>query len=401
MATSEAASEGCVDTGVEGRVGTWSPGHLVTCVHISFSEMLVATRSRGPVENVLTDDEFAIAFDEDPLEAAPIRNSDDGASRRMMEMLEDNAEAIGSKLYVDLANLCGNFAQLERQSARMRAKLIDYDGESCSALVPSDAADFPEDYESASEEEHEDSDGDCDDDDAYEIRSYASTRESQIVPSDFDSESENGLGANHVESIPRGPPLGASPFHMKSRGKYYSIPKEAFKRKANCVQVANIGDLTNMTMHGGRTKFYDQYILDGKINERNIFVLEMKNRGGTKEFYWACTLNLAGHVSGLHIAADKIVNLMPEAAVFQLYTKMNEDPILKRSRLCSTWKPNFLNLPAAIPGPTRIFKPAASAMPRVEIGNGWVSMGTSMSLVAPAQPVKRKRRILDDDDEDD
>ena len=44
----------------------------------------------------------------------------------MMAMLDEHKEALGSKLYVDLCNINGNFAKLERRAARMSKKLLEY-----------------------------------------------------------------------------------------------------------------------------------------------------------------------------------------------------------------------------------------------------------------------------------
>lgn len=387
----------------------------------------ISTRSQNTRVEIPAVD--AVAFDEDPPE--PL-NSDNGPARQMMEMIEDNSQAIGSQLYVNLANICGDFAKLERQNARMRAKLIEYDGESCSAFIPSDDNGVDaEDYQSDADEEdqEEESSGSSVCDPSFEggacigrrvHGSCLSTCSSQMgaLPAFFRAQP----GAAEVQQAPSGK-------YIKYSNEYYAIPPEAIKRQANSVEVESIADLRSLTTRGERAKtWHEKFILTGKLDWKNIWIIEMKHRdpefvqrhGTHTEFFWACTLKLGNVDTNGHPPSDDhfIVHLLPETTVHQLHTRMEQDPVLKQSRLCSVWKPKFLDEPwfcmcdpvrsVPIPGPSRTKGPADVARWQIEagdvvVGNYWTSMRTVKRVRSYTDPVwsNRKRRTIDPSDDED
>lgn len=301
---------------------------------------------RGATENGiearaerLANDPDARFPDEEPEQA---ENKADGAACQMMTMLEDHQEALGSQLYVNLANLTGQFAKLERRAARMKKKLIEYDGSDCSALIPSDEGEEVDHEEGFFSDDDDNSEASLDSDNLSNSKaSTASSDAGDKIPE------ENRRKSNE---------LSASGYYIKHMGAYYAVPKKAIPRHYNRpIEVPTAKALRERTVRGGRASAWRWE----PVHPSTIVVLHMKNRVfGTDEFAWAVILNSSD--TSVDAAADdhKIFHLLPFVTVLRLIRSLEADDLFKGSSLLTKYKPSWVDVesphgrPAPIPGPS-------------------------------------------------
>ena len=210
-----------------------------------------------------------------------------------MDILDDNSESLSSKIYLDLANIVGEFAKLERKSARMREKLIECEGSDCSALVPSDDDATPMDDDEYPDSEWEDDDDDDEqeeedeedeeDEENDQTKSALSTTDSQILAP------LNRRLSRRQDSVTVSTPSG---YYMKHMDSYYCVPKDAIVRcYAEPFVVHSMYSMRKLTEHGQRTRAWLDYVEAGILTTNHVVVVEMKKRQGGKDYVWCIILS--------------------------------------------------------------------------------------------------------------
>jgi len=344
-------------------------------------------------------------------------NADDGPSRRLMEMIDENSEMLGSKVYVDLANIAGEFSKLERRANRMRKKLTQEFGSDCSAFIPSD----DEGDVSIGYDDYEDSDpdGDPSSESSSEVgNSNASTQSSDIIHN-----FKKGRVDQHVIAAPSG-------YYTKYMGDYYSIPRDSIKRCYSKPFVitgdGSVDEIKKLTKRGSRAKSWIKYLVTMALRPHHIVVLEMKHREKTNVYNTSneLTANKCDYVWGVILSVDgteaqdacdhRIVHILPESIVCNLKKRYSEDEELKNTTLLSTFLPGFLKISTycprecaneqPIPGPSRKRKirgaDDADTDFYKENGNWWEQAPLSRKVRSVVDVSSRRYTIKIDSDEE-
>jgi hypothetical protein len=275
----------------------------------------------------------------------------------MMEMVEDNQEKLGSKLYVDLANFLGELSKIERRGKRMRKRIGEYDGSDASVLVPSDVADNEigeEDYEDGSE----------------------SSGEPVPSESDFGSEACSNLSSNNgsiSEEIKddslkaKASKRTASGYYMRYMGKYYSIPKNALLRNyQRPVKVLNHEEFVRRCKRCGRTRAWRWE----PICPAAIIVVKAHTRCNKLVNLWCVAMEKENEITKEgNVELKQIIVPLPMIVVDRLYRALDADTALNgsggspRSSLLDQYKPllrfpidgsNALVSTVVLPGPSRL-----------------------------------------------
>lgn len=347
---------------------------------------------------------------EDPPEATACLNEETGPSRRMMGILDDNCEQLGSKIYVDLANIVGEFAKLERKAARMQNRLYEYDGSDCSVLVPS-----------CDDEEEEEEDYGTDGDDPNEFGlsvdgSDISTRSSMSNICEISNEHKN-------EKMKR---VKLSGYFAKYMGEYYAIPEHSIKRNyALPVIVDSVSDMRLLTTRGRRYKTWLNSYMRNRLRPDHIVVIQMnmrKRQPHTRghgfeepqklEYYWGVILSCSAVDARVKTDDPRIIHLLPENITKMVHTGMlaNVEGVWNGSKLLNELlpsfraNPNFINHPEynkpPIPGPSR--KRRFDGEVQREYGNWWQQISCSRFLKSAidVRPRAQALPVTDDDDEE-
>ena len=334
-------------------------------------------------------------FDEEPEQP---ENDPNGDACKMMELLEDHAEALGSEAYVNLANITGNFAKLERRAARMRKKLLEYDGSDCSALMPSD-------------DEHIDEDDFIDEDDEFDHSSNASLDSEDRVMRSRASTTSSAAGdeIDDPGKTTKGAALNPSGYFIKYMDTYYSVPKQAIMRHyQRPIEVPNTDTFRKRTIRGARAREWRWE----PINPASVIVIKMKNRtadtgnagntGDGGDYYWCVSLKLEG---GPANDDGKILHVLPETTVDRLVRTLEADETMRSSSLLTKYKPSWISSQVVmsysftrtlpIPGPSR----KRSTAPGEEAsytGNYWPRLRASKRI---RSALDRPIRINDSDED--
>ena len=281
----------------------------------------------------------APAFDEDPAEVG----GDEEATmcRKMMELIEEHQEALGSKLYVDLANFTGELSKIERRAKRMRTRLIQYDGSDCSVLIPSEVLDNAiADDDFGESELSEDPDAHSESDGGDGSSSCCSTLEEHVGDEIVDSKLTTRVGKHR-----------SSDYYMCYMGKHYSVPRRNilrnYERPIECRDHAEYLCRQSRS-HRSRAWRWEP------IPPASIVVVKMWLRNNVEDNVWCVTLKRP------LMPADKVVVPLPRSIVLRLYRTMEADSALTGSSLLTTYQPTYAlvdepeyHLPP-IPGPSRI-----------------------------------------------
>lgn len=383
-----------------------------------------------------------------------VGDDDETAASQMMLYLDEHAETLGSKMYVDLANFAGKLAKGERLASRMKRKLVHCHGSQCSALVPSN------DSVVYSGDDEEDDDEEDDDDGAQSCSSSklchgrcfhgscCSTRSDEIDYTQIDADPSAASAASAAASAasldapssapssapldapldaPSSAPLSKAPklskrstplskqsgFFIQSMNNYYRIPETAIKYMYNHpIEMETTRQFYSVSEAGKRGMSWESFIDKGRLNDKSVVVLTMKNRNNELDYAWCVILKLTqppsqkvidfvGSVDGANGDDDKIMYMLPEAAVWKLVMTMREsttESVLNCS-LLSRFLPSFMKLQTysvcrpvhyyPIPGMSRRRKKKRSLSDVdgadtvvFEHGNGWKTQSY------------RKRRVL-------
>jgi hypothetical protein len=279
------------------------------------------------------------------------RNLETGLAWRLMNTADENSEKMPEQIYLDLANLSADVAKLERKEERLRKYVIENEGEDCEALMPSD------DDEMNDEDFHADSDEDDEFPSAFSCTSSnpclgahvhsshcgsVSLRGHQVVSRNYEDVENASKDAISNSATPSG-------LYIKHKDTYYCIPQSAVMRCMNeCIEVPDIETFDELTRPGHRAFYWDQE--RHLLNPASIVVLRMKRRFTKKEsvngrkgkydFYWGVFLTLQDSTRETH--DHRIVHLLPETTIFNLFHDLKACDDGKTSSLCNEWAPSFV-----------------------------------------------------------
>lgn len=256
-------------------------------------------------------------------------DNDASECRKMMEMIEEHQEALGSKLYVDLANITGNLSKLERRAKRMRKKIKSELGSDCSALIPSDV-----------EDAHIDEDDYGSESDASDY-SIASNDNVPASKASTDS-SQAGEEVENAEESEKQSVLNPSGYFMKYRGTYYAVPKRHIMRDYKRTMVMPSREaMRKRVWRGHRAQEWKWEPIDPS----KIVVVQMKNRTvATTEHIWCVTMRLDDSAANPKARSDdsKILHVLPETTIVRLVRAMKADPEMETSSLLHQYLPEWI-----------------------------------------------------------
>lgn len=295
-----------------------SQGAAATATRILLNSV---TRARSQGENVHASGEDG--------DAEANANANASHARCIMNLLDEHSQTFPEQLYIDLCNHVGELSKVERQSKRMRARLVEYDGSDCSVLIPSEVG---------------------------------AQLEEGMYDWDEDDEDEPSLASSDgiYGGFPRSRPLHVarighgelSGLKLRVHGKDYWVPKKAVKRDYNCiVKFQSAQDHTNATRRGTRTTTWRA--LMGRRNvltlpPEMVVVLEMTSRTGERMFLWTSRVTYPGQNC---FAEAAVLAILPIAIAVDVYEHCKADPQLQGSRLATAYPPHRGACP--LPGPSQ------------------------------------------------
>lgn len=289
--------------------------------------------------------------DENPEEAnAPL-------AWRLMNTADDNSDKMPEQVYLNLANLSADVAKLERKEERLRKYVVENVGEGCEALIPSDEEVDDNDFYAQSDDE------DDDDDDDYVHNAFSCTssnpcggvhvhsscygsvslRGTMAVRRDYEDVQNPAKDITFKSAAPSG-------LYIKHHNTFYCIPESAVMRSINkCIEIPDFEMFDELTSPGHRAFNWDLH--RDLLDPASIVVLRMRRRFGKNEsaigstgkydFYWGVFLTLKNGSGKTH--DHRIVHLLPETTIYNLYNDLKGDDQTKSSSLCTKWAPSFIN----------------------------------------------------------
>lgn len=342
--------------------------------------------------------------DEDPDEP---ENKADGDACKFQEYIEEHQEELGSRHYVNLCDVSCQFAKLERRAARMRKKLIEYDGSDCSALVPSDDQPIAE--------------GDYDDDESYVSDDSVQSEDHVARSSASTNTTEGGEVMKDRQEARAVAALSPSGYYMKYMDVYYAVPKPAIVRNyKRPMTVSSIDALRERVQRGARARAWQWE----PIHPASVVIVDMKQRHtpsdedqarNGKDYFWCVILKVDDPNSEIPPSDDaKILHVLPETTVARLIRTLEADETLKNSSLLNQFRPTWLDREVVpeprqravpIPGPTRKRAKLPNEDGPIQVtltGNYWpVSTRTGSKRIRSAtEPIYRGRITVDDDESD-
>lgn len=320
-------------------------------------------------------------------------NLETGLAWRLMNTADANSDKMPEQIYLDLANLSADIAKLERKEERLRKYAIENAGENCEALLPSDDEGFDElDVHSGSEDDEEYPGAfSC----TSSNRCLGEHVHSSCCDTVFaDSDYEDVENASKDELSQSATPSG---LYIKHHDTYYCIPQSAVMRCSGySIEVPDVETFDDLTRPGHRAFYWDQEI--HLLDPASIVVLRMKRRftknesvngrKGKYDYYWGVILTLKDSKRKTH--DHRIVHLLPETTIFNLYHDLREYDSYcdggKKSSLIEEWAPSFVfssdfspcirNRENPIPGRNKRRITTASNSSQIR-GNYWLEVSDS------------------------